>query len=100
MLANEKHFFRHFALCLVPVFSDEALAVTSLVRFSRFFSRFSEMVSKVHVEGLDAFMAEVEKHSGKTVYALFCGTKDAEGKSWCPDCVTGMPWPSAYLYLS
>ncbi len=47
------------------------------------------MVSKVHVEGFDAFMAEVEKHSGKPVFALFCGTKDAEGESWCPDCVAG-----------
>ena len=47
------------------------------------------MIAQVKVEGYDAFLAEVEKHKPKTIYALFSGSKDANGKSWCPDCVTG-----------
>ena len=47
------------------------------------------MVERVSVEGYDAFMAEVAKHQGKTVFALFSGSKTEDGKSWCPDCVTG-----------
>ena len=47
------------------------------------------MVTKLHVDGFDAFIAEVGKHSNKDVYVLFCGTKDKDGKSWCPDCVVG-----------
>lgn len=31
-------------------------------------------------------MQVVEQHSGKTIFAYFSGSKDAEGKSWCPDC--------------
>ena len=33
--------------------------------------------------------SEVEKSKDKTVFALFSGSKDANGASWCPDCVTG-----------
>ena len=47
------------------------------------------MVTKVHVEGFDALMAEICKHINKDLYVLFCGSRDQEGKSWCPDCVVG-----------
>merc|ERR1712168_225533 len=53
--------------------------------------RISTMAQQIKVEGYDAFVAEVEKHKTKTVYALFSGSKSAEGKSWCPDCVTAEP---------
>lgn len=49
------------------------------------------MIEQVKVEGYEAFMAEIEKHKAKVVYALFSGSKDANGKSWCPDCVTAEP---------
>lgn len=64
------------------------------------------MAQEIHVQGLDAFLAEVSKvgivgvwlglvgltvlqHSGKRVFGLFCGGKNEEGVSWCPDCVVG-----------
>jgi len=43
------------------------------------------------VEGYEAFVAkikELEKDKGKhPLYILFTGSSDAQGKSWCPDCV-------------
>ncbi|ELV12263.1 hypothetical protein TREES_T100003550 [Tupaia chinensis] len=42
---------------------------------------------EVSVLGFEEFNQAVEKHSGKTIFAYFTGSKDAEGKSWCPDCV-------------
>ena len=44
---------------------------------------------EVSVSGYEEFMQVVEQHSGKTIFAYFSGSKDAEGKSWCPDCVQG-----------
>lgn len=44
---------------------------------------------EVSVYGYEEFMQAVEQHSGKTIFAYFSGSKDAEGKSWCPDCVQG-----------
>merc|ERR1712227_13456 len=49
------------------------------------------MFESVHVEGFDAFMFEVGKHAGKPVFVLFSGSKDKDGVSWCPDCVTADP---------
>ncbi|KAG5203582.1 hypothetical protein JEQ12_003165 [Ovis aries] len=45
---------------------------------------------EVSVSGYEEFMQVVEQHSGKTIFAYFSGSKDAEGKSWCPDCVQDM----------
>jgi thiol-disulfide isomerase/thioredoxin len=44
------------------------------------------------VEGYDSLKKELEalNTSEKPVYVLFTGSKDSSGKSWCPDCVTGM----------
>ncbi|XP_029069120.1 thioredoxin domain-containing protein 17 [Monodon monoceros] len=46
---------------------------------------------EVSVYGYEEFMQAVEQHSGKTIFAYFSGSKDAEGKSWCPDCVQAEP---------
>ena len=47
------------------------------------------MAKVIHVEGFEAYKGELEKNKGKIVFALFSGSKDANGGSWCPDCVTG-----------
>lgn len=47
------------------------------------------MVKEIHVQGLEAYKKAVDENKGKTIFALFSGSTDADGKSWCPDCVTG-----------
>lgn len=47
------------------------------------------MVEPIHVEGIAEFKQEADKHKDKTVFALFSGSKDADGNNWCPDCVAG-----------
>lgn len=47
------------------------------------------MVKEIHVQGLEAYKKAVGENKGKTIFALFSGSTDADGKSWCPDCVTG-----------
>jgi hypothetical protein len=49
------------------------------------------MVKEVHVEGLDQFLQATKDYSGKVIFALFCGTPNEEGQSWCPDCVVAEP---------
>ncbi|KAK7478253.1 hypothetical protein BaRGS_00030511 [Batillaria attramentaria] len=49
------------------------------------------MVKQIHVEGYDAFNKAVEENKGQKIFALFSGSKDASGGSWCPDCVTADP---------
>ncbi|KAH0511331.1 Thioredoxin domain-containing protein 17 [Microtus ochrogaster] len=44
---------------------------------------------KLSVSGFEEFDQAVKEHQGKTIFAYFSGSKDAEGKSWCPDCVEG-----------
>uniref|UniRef100_A0A8D2JJC6 Thioredoxin domain-containing protein 17 n=1 Tax=Sciurus vulgaris TaxID=55149 RepID=A0A8D2JJC6_SCIVU len=46
---------------------------------------------EVSVSGFEEFNQAVEQHQGKTIFAYFTGSKDAEGKSWCPDCVEAEP---------
>ena len=48
------------------------------------------MVERIRVDGFDPFMAEVVKHDGKAVFALFSGSVGADGRSWCSDCVSGL----------
>ena len=48
------------------------------------------MVKKIEVEGHDAFMKAVSENEGKEIFALFSGSVNANGESWCPDCVVGM----------
>lgn len=52
------------------------------------------MVVKHKVEGFEAFVAKAEELSAdksKTLVVMFSGTKDENGKSWCPDCVVAEP---------
>ncbi|KAL8610831.1 hypothetical protein ACOMHN_056686 [Nucella lapillus] len=49
------------------------------------------MVEEIHVEGFDAYKKAAEEHKAKTVFALFSGSKDSNGSSWCPDCVVAEP---------
>lgn len=44
---------------------------------------------EVRVSGFEEFDKAVGQHKGKTIFAYFTGSKDAEGKSWCPDCEQG-----------
>nr|XP_008008233.2 thioredoxin domain-containing protein 17 [Chlorocebus sabaeus] len=46
---------------------------------------------EVSVSGFEEFHRAVEEHNGKTIFAYFTGSKDAGGKSWCPDCVQAEP---------
>uniref|UniRef100_A0A9L0RY71 Thioredoxin domain-containing protein 17 n=1 Tax=Equus caballus TaxID=9796 RepID=A0A9L0RY71_HORSE len=46
---------------------------------------------EVRVSGFEEFNRAVEQHKGKTIFAYFTGSKDAGGKSWCPDCVQAEP---------
>lgn len=41
------------------------------------------------VRGYPEFVQTAQRYHGRPIFALFCGDKDAEGRSWCPDCVTG-----------
>ena len=44
-----------------------------------------------HVTGYAEWQEFVKNNDGKDIFALFCGGKDENGKSWCPDCVTAEP---------
>ncbi|XP_004433300.2 PREDICTED: thioredoxin domain-containing protein 17 [Ceratotherium simum simum] len=46
---------------------------------------------EVRVSGFEEFSRAVEQHKGKIIFAYFTGSKDAGGKSWCPDCVQAEP---------
>lgn len=41
------------------------------------------------VRGYPEFVRTAQSYHGRPIFALFCGDKDAAGRSWCPDCVTG-----------
>ena len=49
------------------------------------------MVKKYKVEGFEAFQSKVSElaATGDDVFVMFSGSKNADGVSWCPDCVTG-----------
>ena len=51
------------------------------------------MVKEVKAKGFKEFMAIVESTElkSKDIYCFFCGDKDENGKSWCPDCVVSEP---------
>ena len=69
------------------------------------------MVNISKVEGFDAFQKTIAelKNSGGDVFVMFSGSKDSNGTSWCPDCVTAepvvneclssLPDDSHYLYV-
>ncbi|XP_074413291.1 thioredoxin domain-containing protein 17 [Zonotrichia albicollis] len=43
------------------------------------------------IRGYPEFVRTAQSYHGRPIFALFCGDKDAEGRSWCPDCVTAEP---------
>ena len=50
------------------------------------------MVQHIKAEGFQEFksvMNEIESKKLTEVFVLFSGSKDANGQSWCPDCVEG-----------
>uniref|UniRef100_A0A8C7KDS9 Thioredoxin domain-containing protein 17 n=1 Tax=Oncorhynchus kisutch TaxID=8019 RepID=A0A8C7KDS9_ONCKI len=47
--------------------------------------------SEVKVHGYDEFCKAVSERKGKDIFAYFSGDKDAQGMSWCPDCVEAEP---------
>ncbi|XP_051847457.1 thioredoxin domain-containing protein 17 [Antechinus flavipes] len=46
---------------------------------------------EVRVSGFGDFSGAVEQRRGKTIFVYFTGDKDAEGRSWCPDCEEAEP---------
>lgn len=53
----------------------------------------AKMVEEYAVTGYENFIAKIQEleKAGREVYCVFSGSKDANGKSWCPDCVTAEP---------
>ena len=51
------------------------------------------MVKEIETHGFQDFINSVQSPDlkDKVVFCLFCGDKDKDGKSWCPDCVTSEP---------
>ncbi|XP_068126297.1 thioredoxin domain-containing protein 17 isoform X2 [Hyperolius riggenbachi] len=47
--------------------------------------------TEIPVHGYDEYTREIKKHTGKKVFALFCGDKNKEGVSWCPQCAKAEP---------
>lgn len=41
------------------------------------------------MHGYKEFCKAVAERKGKDVFVYFSGDKDEQGRSWCPDCVTG-----------
>ncbi|XP_004684803.1 PREDICTED: thioredoxin domain-containing protein 17 [Condylura cristata] len=46
---------------------------------------------EINVSGFEAFNQAVKQHKDKAIFAYFTGSKDAAGRSWCPDCVLAEP---------
>ncbi|XP_021001696.1 thioredoxin domain-containing protein 17 [Parasteatoda tepidariorum] len=50
------------------------------------------MVKRIKVEGYEAVKKAISENSNSNaLFVLFSGSKDANGQSWCPDCVTADP---------
>ena len=47
------------------------------------------MVKQLHVEGHGALKEALEANKDSVVFVLLSGSLGEDGKSWCPDCVTG-----------
>ncbi|XP_069471133.1 thioredoxin domain-containing protein 17 [Ambystoma mexicanum] len=46
---------------------------------------------EIKVQGFEEFKRIAEGCTNDSVFVLFCGSKNEEGVSWCPDCVTAEP---------
>lgn len=49
----------------------------------------TKMIKTITVDGYEALNNTLKEQSGK-VYVLFSGSPNADGVSWCPDCVKGI----------
>lgn len=50
----------------------------------------SKMPPEIRVNGLSELLTKLDELKDKNdVFILFSGSKDASGKSWCPDCNDG-----------
>jgi len=49
------------------------------------------MVKEITTEGFEELESCLKKLEKQTVFVLFTGTPDANGASWCPDCVIAEP---------
>ncbi|XP_030042025.1 thioredoxin domain-containing protein 17 [Microcaecilia unicolor] len=47
--------------------------------------------TEVKVRGYQEFIQALERFKDQLVFALFCGSKNEKGASWCPDCVEAEP---------
>ncbi|KAM4797004.1 thioredoxin domain-containing protein 17 [Rhinophrynus dorsalis] len=47
--------------------------------------------TELKVQGYEEYCKEVEKHKNQDVFVYFSGSKNADGVSWCPDCVKAEP---------
>ncbi|GJQ83376.1 hypothetical protein Trydic_g18158 [Trypoxylus dichotomus] len=51
------------------------------------------MVVRHDIKGYEAFCKYIDgiKEKKENIYIFFSGSKEADGKSWCPDCVRAKP---------
>lgn len=49
------------------------------------------MVKKIVADGYEALKKTISVEDTSKIYVLFTGSKDKNGKSWCPDCVKADP---------
>uniref|UniRef100_A0A0N4ZEJ8 Thioredoxin domain-containing protein 17 n=1 Tax=Parastrongyloides trichosuri TaxID=131310 RepID=A0A0N4ZEJ8_PARTI len=45
----------------------------------------------IKVNGYEELKATIASNHGKRIFVLFTGSKNADGVSWCPDCVLSEP---------
>merc|ERR1711957_337537 len=50
-----------------------------------------------HITGYAAWSEFAAANKDKDIFALFCGGKNEDGNSWCPDCVTAEPIVTSQL---
>lgn len=74
IIDNDLVLFTPQALCLLPI----SVCIMSLYE-------------EVKVHGYAEFCKAVSDRKGKDIFAYFSGDKDADGNSWCPDCVKAEP---------
>lgn len=61
--------------------------VNSLIELEQAVREFERMKYTVHTEKSSS--QAPEESPKKPIYIIVSGEKDANGKSWCPDCVKG-----------
>jgi hypothetical protein len=62
----------------------------NIFRFSNITTQKISTMASITVEGYEALNKALKEQSGK-VFVLFSGSPNADGVSWCPDCVKADP---------